>query len=507
MNIFATPTLVRAATAAVLGAVLLAGDFGGTATVPRVTQIAGATYAALGTAPYASSGELRLGTGGSIRSRNFANTQNLNLATTDAADIVTYGGIYNSGVVFGTASAGSFSFQVNAVEKVKINSSGVTVPGFTTGRLVVTSTGGLLVDLSGGLTDAYVATAAAIAGSKVAPDFAAQDVVTTGAFKAGTGPYASTGDYRLSASGSIRARKADNSANINIASVSSDVITYGGTQNSGLVFGTATAGNLSFQVNAVEKVKLDSSGLTIGAFTSGRVVTVSTAGLLVDTAGLTDAHIASGAAIAGSKVSPAFVAQNITTTGYAALGTNTAATGALRLANAGAIVGRNVANSADGNIVSFGASDTLIFGQSTVVADMTFDVKTSGSFVWRINSAVFFTVSTGANGLRLGQPSLAFASTVSAPTIKVDTSSNNGATGTKLTILGQVMSGTTSTGGDLELGPGSGTSANGALRLINLTTTTVAPAAGAGAALPATPEGYFQAYVNGTVRKLAFYPN
>jgi hypothetical protein len=79
------------------------------------------------------------------------------------------------------------------------------------------------------------------------------------------------------------------------------------------------------------------------------------------------------------------------------------------------------------------------------------------------------------------------------------------ATASTLTVQAQNATGTTSTGADLELKTGTGTSNNGNLRITNVPTTTSAPSAGAGGALPATPAGYVSVTINGTVRKLPYY--
>jgi hypothetical protein len=74
----------------------------------------------------------------------------------------------------------------------------------------------------------------------------------------------------------------------------------------------------------------------------------------------------------------------------------------------------------------------------------------------------------------------------------------------KMSIVAQSTTAAASTGGDLELGPGTGTAANGNLSIVNLATAASASAGGA-AALPATPSEYLVIKVNGTTVKVPAY--
>jgi hypothetical protein len=104
-----------------------------------------------------------------------------------------------------------------------------------------------------------------------------------------------------------------------------------------------------------------------------------------------------------------------------------------------------------------------------------------------------------------GAQTIVTTTVVSTPAINQADVVTASATGNNLTIRAQNATGATSTGGDLILSPGTGTSANGSINLNGVATSTTAPAAGAGQALPATPEGYISIKINGTVRLIPYY--
>jgi len=82
-----------------------------------------------------------------------------------------------------------------------------------TGNFLYKVTAGVMDAASVQVTDSLVAAAAAIAGTKIAPDFGSQDVITTGVVKIGATP-ASAGDIRLKNACFVRVRNAANSADL-----------------------------------------------------------------------------------------------------------------------------------------------------------------------------------------------------------------------------------------------------------------------------------------------------
>lgn len=115
-----------------------------------------------------------------------------------------------------------------------------------------------------------------------------------------------------------------------------------------------------------------------------------------------------------------------------------------------------------------------------------------------IETARFSPVNSGANVFL-------FATTNASNTIKQADNVTNGATGAPTTIQAQNATGTTSTGGDLTLAPGTGTTSNGKLNFANAITGLTVGAAGAGAALPATPTGYWTVKINGVAQRIPYY--
>lgn len=368
---------------------------------------------------------------------------------------------------------------------------GLTIPSEAQGDLFYRGSSAW-VRLGAGTTGQALITGGAAANPAWGSNFGANNLLTTGFLSIGA-TVASTGDVRLGQTSSIRAIDAAGTGNINVASTAAGVITYGGTANSGIVIGTSTGNKVSSQVNGVEIAKVDGSGITVPAMSTAGLVHNSSAGLFSSST-LVNADVSASAAIAGTKVSPDFGSQSVVTTGAYSSGSTPsgAATGINCGNNVSCMTFRNGANSADLTIVTSNSSNTVTLGSAT-------SGTTQLQAATTLNLISANTVALTANAITLGN-------NAADKTINQGDKTTNSATGQKLTIRGQNETGTTSTGGDFEIGPGTGTSTNGNLRLINMTVTGTAPSAGAGGALPITPEGYVTIYINGTARKIAYYP-
>lgn len=96
---------------------------------------------------------------------------------------------------------------------------------------------------AGGLTDTHVAATAGIAGTKISPNFGAQNIITTGALLLGATP-ASAGTIRLPKSGS-----AAQITSKNFAGTSGDLIVYTASADStdSQVFGSTLSGRTTLQ--------------------------------------------------------------------------------------------------------------------------------------------------------------------------------------------------------------------------------------------------------------------
>ncbi|PRX53045.1 hypothetical protein [Flagellimonas meridianipacifica] len=166
--------------------------------------------------------------------------------------------------------------------------------------------------LDGEIVDADVNAAAAIEGTKINPNFGAQNIATTGTLAAGnttvTGTLSSTGITTIGAN-SIT----------NVDGTNGQVLTTDGAGNatwqnpSPLAVATTTA----IDGNGLAATPLD---LADNAVTSAKILDGE----------IVDADVNAAAAIEGTKINPNFGAQNIATTGTLAAG-NTTVNGSLRV--------------------------------------------------------------------------------------------------------------------------------------------------------------------------------
>lgn len=208
----------------------------------------------------------------------------------------------------------------------------------------------------------------------------------------------------------------------------------------------------------------------------------------------------------GSSANPAwgtnFGANALTSTSTLSMGASpSAALGVIRLpGGATTQIGfRNNGLSADLAMLATDTSNNITLGNSTGATT--------------INSANIFLqfggttkIGIGSTGFTYFAPNVLFDNAVAAPVIKQNTLTTNGATGQALTVQAMSCSGTTSTGGDLILASGTGTSTNGTIKFSNVPTATSATT-GAATALPGLPLGYWTTSINGTTVKLPYYAN
>lgn len=168
-----------------------------------------------------------------------------------------------------------------------------------------------------------------------------------------------------------------------------------------------------------------------------------------------------------------FQANNLTTSGVYVASSNTHAmsvgttlptTGSYRWQHGTTIYGRNNAGSADRLLIDWGVTATDNLHLSNSSTTMVINATTSGiGWIVRLGGTQRLSLSTSqfTNGTR----AFAWESTISQPYIQQDTVATNGATGQPTALMGQNASGTTSTGGILDLIPGTGTTAGGLGRL------------------------------------------
>lgn len=142
---------------------------------------------------------------------------------------------------------------------------------------------------------------------------------------------------------------------------------------------------------------------------------------------------------------------------YLKYGNAPAQTGAIRFSNNVSMQARNAANTQDISIAIVDSSNNVTLGDTAHAGSLS--IGASGPILVQPNGTTSATHTSSA--LTLSVPSLLFANTVSAPTIKQNDLTTNGATAQTLTIHAQNETGTTSTGGGLTLASGTGTTQAG----------------------------------------------
>ena len=111
---------------------------------------------------------------------------------------------------------------------------------------------------------------------------------------------------------------------------------------------------------------------------------------------IVNADVSASAAIAGTKVSPNFGAQNVVTTGAGSFGTTPAAAGAVRMPNAASLSARNAGNTADKPLIEVSTDDQIRFGYGSGAgpAPAGYVFHDGGNFGWYSGSVYKFYVST-----------------------------------------------------------------------------------------------------------------
>ena len=300
-------------------------------------------------------------------------------------------------------------------------------------KLTALSTGLAHVDSSGNFTssllvNADVASDAAIAGTKVSPDFGAQNVATTGALAAGAATLTSVRATGLSTG----LAHVDSSGNFtSSALVNADVDAAAAIAYSKLALtGSIVNADVSSSA-AIAYSKLALTGEIVNADVSSSAAIAYSKLALAGS--LVNADVAANAAIAGTKIAPNFGSQNVTTTGNisGAAGTfsgavavdSLAATGAITGASAtlGSGSGSNVASIDGSGNASFGGT-LAITGAATLSSTLSAGASTLASASITGGASVGTTLAvTGAttlsSTLSAGASTLASASITGAATV------------------------------------------------------------------------------------------
>jgi len=309
------------------------------------------------------------------------------------------------------------------------------------------------------IVDANVNAAAAIAGTKIAPDFGAQDVTTTG-------------DYHFGMAATAPVVSHDTETT---AAVAGDDLTIGaqGVSNAtpanamragnlGLRGGIATGdasnldGNIWFHVVCADWKSME-KGLWLADAMTAPTATQAGGSFLWSASGVLNSNSALAlTAVAGEPV---------------------AATGSLRLSKSGSITCRNDDNDRDLVMLKYfeqgGAEDVVELGNNTgknagtlirSLSNIWLYINTTARFQVTGSQTTIF-IGAAAASLATNGSSLYFSAATAAPVLKQDDSTTTNDTADDLTVAAQSINTTgagTGYGGDLGLRGGIATSAGGA---------------------------------------------
>lgn len=398
----------------------------------------------------------------------------------------------------GSGFSGSSSFSGNpGITKVTLGFDFENVPGGEDGEVLTTASG---APTWSQIVDAHVSAAAAIAGTKVSPDFGSQNVQTTGWLAVGAGA-AQSGEIRLPNDSTIRARNGGGDGDVRLLSISSgnEVRLGEHASNAHVRLGSVTGALWSGGITCLSWTSgLVSSRIGLGVGTD--LGTVASSGDLRVRSGFTlqgrnsgdsanatlvswraDNLLEFGSAnfatrVSGSTLVQAYVGGSLAlsiSTGIVAstlplgLGAagDRATTGDLRVRNGFVLAGRNQANNDNVSLLDLTTDNALRFGGTaggsrpgTIIFDAasSFEMMTAGSP--RL-------IVTGS-GIRSRVATIRWDNTVTDPvTLTQQAIATPSATGQSLTVAAQSCSGASSVGGDVFIMPGTGVADNGQGRL------------------------------------------
>jgi hypothetical protein len=203
-------------------------------------------------------------------------------------------------------------------------------------------------------------------------------------------------------------------------------------------------------------------------------ILVGTSSTTTTWAQIVDGYVSASAAIAGTKISPNFGSQNVITTGDGyfndgyfttclSVGTNPALSGVIRIPNNTVISARNVSNTADLQIANLDTSNNLFFGNSSTLNAVVIGNASIANGLYLTNGGTINFTTQGYLHILTADKFL--VSSLASNFIFQITDSTIATLAAPLSVKAQSTTASLSTGGNLFLTSGSGTSANGALGL------------------------------------------
>jgi hypothetical protein len=394
--------------------------------------------------------------------------------------------ITNNSTITGATVAAALNTLGAAVVAASLLADGVTLQNVS-GTLSVKALG---------IANSHVSASAAIAGTKISPNFGSQNIVTTGTLTMGANPAASNGDMRVRHGWSLFGRNAALAADVRVldwGASASDQVRLGDSASQTVVNGSV----LSLAVGGTSKITLFGSlaqfqapiGFAtanpyvspIADATNGATSTIVMAfrGQNMTGTGATvggDVEMASGTgATAGNariKVGSTTVARwSLSTTDYVSFGALPATAGNIRLPAALSggvtqIFHRNFNNTAE----------LAVFQGSTTSADSQVFGSTASTLTTYLGGgAVTLTISNGKSVTLAGDSLTTQTSNLiiggTAPRIFSADLVTNGATAVDMILQAQNATGTGATvGGNLQLISGTGATTGRVLIKVGATT-------------------------------------
>lgn len=252
-------------------------------------------------------------------------------------------------------------------------------------------------------------------------------------------------------------------------------------------------------------------GLTMGSDAQGDVIYRGSSAYVRLGAGTTGQVLTTQGTSANPVWGTNFGANALVTTSTLSLGATPPTAGALRLSNNTNIVWRNAANTSDLTVITLDATNLMRIG----FGSSNFQIGTNAG-------AAHY--SFNASGITLGAGTPTASCFYSQATQSSDTATfnltfqsqapfatatTNKAPGNLLLVVPAAVAGGTqgiikATVNAVDVAKFSHDGTNGTVA-IAVATTTSAPSAGGGGALPATPTGYATVTIGGTSRQIAFY--
>lgn len=339
------------------------------------------------------------------------------------------------------------------------NTAAGFAPAITAGDRVLASNAGGTASAWSQITNAMVASAAAIAVSKLAAGTNGHVLTTVAGVPTWQAPGAGAGDITdVIAGNGLTGGGTSGSVTLDVVAGDGSITVAANSITVGVISATQHGAQTSGTLHAV--TSNSAAGFAPSVSGGDRVLVSNAGGTSSSWAQLVNANVSATAAIAGTKISPNFGSQNVSGTGSYLLGATPAATGRIRFTLGDAIISAGPAGDVSLiQLVDLFGSNLLIGGGGLGARPNFVNIDAANSISFRTDGITRLAVSDG--DVTSVVPLLQFDASVVAPTIKQIDNATNGVTGQSLLVQAQNCTGTTSTGAILDLRSGTGTLVDG----------------------------------------------